>query len=124
MGESEHIITPESPGTPVSAPFILRPPGPRTLSWYYILEPELTNLTTSGAWFTLNLGGLGIAAGAFISFGITLRTVHLDEKLNALFAAFEVVAGVFLLYFAIGIVINLRRLREQIRVITQRETRG
>ena len=122
MGEPNSIITPESPGTPISAPYIFVAPETRTLRWYPVLEEQLINLTSGGLWFQLNLALLGIAIGAFISLSVTLLTVQLGDKLNALFVALDVVAGVFLIFFASGTAINLRRIRAQIRDITQTRT--
>jgi|SRR3990172_3900343 len=122
MGEPEPIITPESSGSPVSAPFSFDDPKPRKLRWYQVLESELTNLTTGGLWFNFHLALFTLIAGAFITLGITLLTVQLDETLKPIFVAVELAFLVLLVYFAGSTAILFRRNQGKIRDITQRRT--
>ena len=94
----------------------------RTLRMLTLTEIELDTVASIGN--SVHLAFLGISAGAFIAFGITMLTLPIaDPKLFATFAALTALAGILTAYFGVRALIDYRASRAKLSEI-KRESSG
>jgi len=72
---------------------------PAEVVMYNVSEQDLDNLVDNNP--SLHFGFLGLSLGALISFGLTLLTTTLGDKLFATFVALTALSGFLSIYFGV-----------------------